>query len=169
MPINQATLRRSSQTFTAGRTLNEARRSGAPTAFLSHSHKDAVLAKGLQVYLRQQGWNVYIDWEDTAMPDRPNRETADRIRRKIVDFDLFLFLATYNSMTSRWCPWELGYADGKKMNDSILIVQTTDDHGASYGSEYLQLYRRVDNATGGGVGAFDLTGSGPLLTGTIRP
>ncbi len=169
MPITQATLRRVSQTTATSRTLNEARRSGAPTAFLSHSHKDAVLAKGLQVYLRQQGWDVYIDWEDTAMPERPNRETADRIRRKIVDLDLFLFLATYNSMTSRWCPWELGYADGMKPNDGILIVQTTDDHGASYGSEYLQLYRNVDHANGGGIGAFDATGRGRLLTGTGRP
>lgn len=127
MPLSQSTLRQASHLTRVRKSLSEARLTGYPTAFLSHSHKDAALAKGLQNFLQQQGWDVYIDWEDTAMPDRPNRETANRVQTKIVELDLFLFLATQNSMASRWCPWELGYADGKKSNDSILIVQTADD------------------------------------------
>ncbi len=123
------------------------------TAFLSHSHKDSRLAKSLQAFLNAQGWEVYIDWEDTSMPDSPTRETAEKIQFKIRDLDWFLFLGTQNSMKSRWCPWEIGYADGVKSVDTILVIATSDDSG-TYGSEYMQLYRHIDPAQGGGFGAF---------------
>ncbi len=77
------------------------------------------------------------------MPETPNRETAARIKQKIVDLDYFLFLATANSMSSRWCPWEIGYADGKKQIDRILMLPTTDGN-RTHGNEYLQLYRRIE-------------------------
>jgi hypothetical protein len=133
----------------------EAKALGRQTAFLSHSHHDNVLAKGVQEFLQDMGWIVYIDWEDTAMPPVPDRTTAARIKEKIVELDWFLFLATENSMASRWCPWEIGYADGKKQYDKILIIPTLDDLGRAHGNEYLQLYRRVSDATVGGAGAFD--------------
>lgn len=52
------------------------------------------------------------------MPERPNKETAQRIQGKIREIDYFLFLATENSGASRWCPWEIGYADSQKPADS---------------------------------------------------
>jgi hypothetical protein len=125
------------------RTLNEAQTLGVKTAFLCHSHHDADLAKGLVQLLTEAGWRVYIDWQDAEMPEVPNRETAERIQHKIVDLEYFLFLATSNSMSSRWCPWEIGYADGKKHIDHILVIPTTDGT-RTHGNEYLQLYRRVD-------------------------
>ena len=99
---------------------------GQKTAFLCHSHKDRVLAEGLQVWLREQGMDLYIDWQDATMPERPSKETGDRLRHRIVQTDWFLFLATANSMSSRWCPWELGYADGKKHIDRIVVIPTQD-------------------------------------------
>lgn len=114
------------------------------TAFLCHSHLDKELAEGLQVWLAEQGVDLYIDWKDSTMPDTPDRETAQRIQRRIVGSDWFLFLATANSKASRWCPWELGYADGKKNLNQIAIVPTADGRG-TYGNEYLQLYRRLDS------------------------
>jgi hypothetical protein len=95
------------------------------------------------VLLEEAGWHVYVDWADGAMPETPTRETAVQIQRKIVDLDFFLFLATANSMRSRWCPWEIGYADGKKPINRILILPTADG-AVTHGSEYLQLYRRID-------------------------
>jgi hypothetical protein len=47
-------------------------------------------------------------------------------------------------MASRWCPWELGYSDGIKGKDWIIVIPTTDSSGISYGNEYMQLYRRID-------------------------
>ena len=114
------------------------------TAFLCHSHLDKELAEGLQVWLAEQGVDLYIDWKDSTMPETPDRETAQRIQRRIVVSDWFLFLATANFKASRWCPWELGYADGKKNLNQIAIVPTADGRG-TYGSEYLQLYRRLDS------------------------
>ncbi len=114
------------------------------TAFLCHSHLDKELAEGLQVWLAEQGVDLYIDWKDSTMPETPDRETARRIQSRIVTSAWFLFLATANSKASRWCPWELGYADGKKNLNQIAIVPTADGRG-TYGNEYLQLYRRLDS------------------------
>ena len=52
------------------------------------------------------------------------------------------FLVTANTGQSRWCPWELGYADGTKENKKIVVIGTCDQHGI-YGNEYLDLYRRI--------------------------
>lgn len=131
-------------------------RSAAPnqrTAFLCHSHHDRVLALGLQALLKQHGMDLYIDWQDSAMPDTPSAETAQRLRTRIQQCNWFLLLATHQSMASRWCPWELGHADGTKANDRILVVPTHDG-SSSYGSEYINLYRRVDFASDGRLAAF---------------
>jgi hypothetical protein len=158
MAVSQATLRaygaKEGHEKSAAMVAN-AKRAGLQTAFLSHSHKDADLAKGVQGFLKSHGWDVYIDWEDTAMPAVPDRTTANRIRTKIVELDWFLFLATDNSMASRWCPWELGYADGKKVHDRIMIIPTTNSYGVAYGNEYLQLYRQVTDTTDKDFAAFD--------------
>lgn len=126
------------------RSLDEALGKGSTTAFLCHSHKDQGLVLGLEATLRNAGWNVYIDWQDTTMPDTPDQITAAKIQEKIRRLDYFLFLATDNSMASRWCPWEIGYADGVKSLERILIIPTTDA-GKNYGNEYLSLYRQIDN------------------------
>lgn len=126
---------------------------GQTTAFLCHSHLDRTLALGLQELLRQNGMDLYIDWQDSSMPDRPSAETASMLRRRIQACQWFIFLATSNSMASRWCPWELGHADGTKQNERILLVPTHDGT-STHGSEYLNLYRRVEVASGGGLAAF---------------
>jgi len=114
------------------------------TVFLSHSHKDKELAKGFQKLLALYEIYVYIDWQDSTLPDTPNRETADRIKEKIRNLDLFILLATNNALSSRWCPWEIGVADSAKDYESILILPIVDDNGEFKGNEYLQLYRRIE-------------------------
>jgi hypothetical protein len=126
------------------RSLVEARGLGFKTAFLSHSHHDAELVMGCIRLLEGAGWSVYVDWRDGEMPSVTNRDTARRIQQAIDGHDLFLFLATENSMASRWCPWEIGYADAKKQHERIVVIPTSDPQGKSRGSEYLQLYRHVD-------------------------
>lgn len=117
---------------------------GRDTAFLSHSHLDRQLAEGLKTYLKERGWNVYIDWLDESMPDKVSSATAVKLKEKIRECDLFLFLATYNSCKlSRWCPWEIGIADGEKGTGKIIIIPTRDDNGHEYGNEYLGIYRKI--------------------------
>lgn len=126
-------------------SFGEARQRGLRTAFLCHSHKDAVYVEGLLVLLREAGWNVYVDWKDNSMPEVPNTQTAANIRGRIRDCDYFLFLATPNACVSRWCPWEIGVADGIKNHANILVIPTRNGQ-TYYGNEYLGLYRRIDLA-----------------------
>ncbi len=110
-------------------------------AFLCHSHKDSELVEGLLEVFQRIGIDLYVDWKDNDMPDTPNEETARKIKDHITGSQVFLFLATANAKASRWCPWELGYADtGIK---KIFIIPTTDGSN-SYGNEYLQLYPKID-------------------------
>lgn len=137
------------------RSLSEARAQGLKTAFLCHSHHDAQLVRGIITLLDETGWRVYVDWADESMPETPTRETAMIIKRKIVELNYFLFLATPNSMSSKWCPWEIGFADGKKDINTIMIIPTLDSSGRWHGSEYLQLYRKIDEAPSGGLAVWD--------------
>jgi len=146
MAIELSTLTEAARRATTTRstiTLEEARASGRKTVFLCHSHGDETYVRGFVQLLRDAGWDAYVDWMDDAMPASPNRTTALRIQQRIRQSDFFMFLATPNSVASRWCPWEIGFADGVKPIDTIMVVQTRSD-GRSYGNEYLQLYRHVD-------------------------
>jgi len=152
MPISQADLRNAARQ--SGSQTVIVKRASQRTAFLCHSHLDRELALGLQAVLRQHGLDLYIDWQDSTMPASPTGETADKLRQRIVNCEWFLFLATANSMSSRWCPWELGYADGKKPNEKIAVVPTRDGQ-TTHGNEYLQLYRRIEPDVYGGFGIFN--------------
>jgi len=158
MPISIDTLRSASSRSgfaKSASTLTEARSLGVRTAFLCHSHDDARMVQGLLNLFQEDGWRVYVDWQDPAMSEKPTRETAEKIQLAIKVMDYFLFLATPNSVASRWCPWEIGYADGEKAVDHIQIIPTTDRPGSWYGNEYLQLYRKIDEAKDGKLGVWN--------------
>jgi len=113
--------------------------------FLSHSHRDKDLAEGFAKILGDCGVCIYLDWRDPTLPDVTNKETAERIKEKIKKLDLFILLATDNALSSRWCPWEIGIADGSKDYEFILIVPVVDDDDKEFkGNEYLQIYRRIE-------------------------
>lgn len=167
MAILQDSMRAAGATVlrSRARSLSEARTLGLRTAFLCHSHHDRQLAEGLVNMLAEKGLLLYVDWSDAEMPERPNGETASRIRNKIRELDLFLFLATANSASSRWCPWELGYADGVKALERIIIVPTAERYGPEHGNEYMQLYRRLEPTSTNDLGIFPagLTTGGVLV------
>ena len=124
------------------------------TIFLSHSHKDKNLVEGLIAYFETLGIAIYVDWNDTQMPRITNRVTAEQIKKKIDDLNLFMVLATKNALVSKWVPWEVGVADQLKGEERVLIIPVADNSGNFDGSEYLQLYRRVEPAEAGGYGVF---------------
>lgn len=93
MPISIGVLRSASSRFIkTAHSLQEARSLRLRTVFLCHSHEDEQLVKGLITLFHEQGWRVYVDWQDAAMPDSPTRETAARIQQKIRELDYFYFL-----------------------------------------------------------------------------
>jgi len=163
MAIKQLNLRAAatrSPRVVIAKSLNEALSKSQQTAFLCHSHKDKNMVRGLQNLLNENGWNVYIDWLDEELSASPDKETAKKIKNKIDQLTWFLFLATANSTSSRWCPWEIGYADAIKRHEAILIIPTEDDNGVWHGNEYLQLYRQITDASDqvarkSGLAAFD--------------
>lgn len=65
------------------KSLTEAATRGKQSAFLCHSHKDKELAEGLVVLLAENGWELYVDWKDHEMPEKPNKDTAANIKKKI--------------------------------------------------------------------------------------
>lgn len=113
----------------------------AKSAFLCHSHKDETLVRGLVALFQEAGIDLYVDWKDHAMPETPNAETATKIQDAIKARGLFFFLATANAKASRWCPWEIGYADSSLRK---IFIIPTEDWSGTYGSEYLQLYSHID-------------------------
>lgn len=169
MAISVYQLRQASQRFSRQkyRGIDEAVASRKQTAFLCHSHHDAELVKGLIQLMNDAGWDVYVDWLDNSMPNRPNKITALNIKKRIRDCDWFIFLATQNSMASRWCPWEIGVADGIKSNEQIVIVPTSD--GASTrGNEYLELYRSMEPTTTGSLALYDPGNNNGILLRNLR-
>jgi hypothetical protein len=149
------------------KSLNEALVLNIKTAFLCHSHKDKDLAEGLQVIFQEHGLKLYIDWQDVEMPDEPDKTTADCIKSKIKSLDLFIFLATPNSIESNWCPWEIGYADAAKYNNDIIIIVTQDKSGNFYGNEYLRLYKQISETDTGGYALFEVDSENGILLKNI--
>lgn len=81
--------------------------------FLSHSNQDSDLAKGFVNQAHELGINVYFDLYDSTLTLPPSSDTAMKLRNRIQAAAHFILLATKNSVAgSRWCPWELGCADG---------------------------------------------------------
>lgn len=111
--------------------------------FLSHSHHDKILAKGLRNQFASLGIKLYVDWLDLTMPVITDRTTANKIKERINNCDHVLVLATKNALTSKWVPWEIGVADIQKTPSRISIIPVVDRSGAFHGNEYLQLYRKI--------------------------
>lgn len=138
--------------------------------FLSHSHKDKDLVEGLIAYFESLGISIYVDWNDTEMPRITNRATAAKIKKQIDDLDVFMVFATKNALASKWVPWEVGVADQVKGEPRVLIIPVADDSGQFNGSEYLQLYQRLEIATNGNYAVFEpfRTTDGILLENQMR-
>ncbi len=142
------------------------------TVFLSHSHKDKELVKGLIELLAEQGIYIYVDWNDSDMPRITSGETAKKIKERIKELQLFFFLATENGLNSKWCPWELGVADSFKRWEDILIIPVADPSGKFKGNEYLQIYRHLELTCDGKVYVVDpdfhKTGISYLSESTVK-
>jgi hypothetical protein len=126
------------------------------TVFISHKHSDLQSIgdmndlKGLLDYLKST-YNVvpYIDSMDKRMPKETCAETANRIKYVIDACNKFLLLATNKALASKWCNWEVGIADKKKLpTQDMAILPMLDNNDALYdGNEYLELYPYLESST----------------------
>ncbi|POA27745.1 MULTISPECIES: toll/interleukin-1 receptor domain-containing protein [unclassified Pseudomonas] len=113
--------------------------------FISHSSKDQELVLGVMEVIANHGGVPYIDEIDPAMPTHTSEETADLLKTRIAECKRFVLLTTPNSKDSRWVPWELGVADGKKGVNRIAIFGASDnvDDDSWSSWEYMGLYPRI--------------------------
>lgn len=121
---------------------------GYKTIFLSHSHLDASYVLKTRKFFENLGIKIYVDWADEYMPKQTCGDTATKIKEKIRGNNFFVFLATDNSIISRWCNWEVGYGDSYKFSEykeenRILILPLASNRRDWEGNEYLQLYPYV--------------------------
>jgi hypothetical protein len=144
----------------AARNILESFSAARLSIFLSHSHTDKKIVEGWIRKLALLGVEMYVDWNDSSMPRETNRETADKIKQRISEVDLFVVLATNAALESKWVSWEIGIADQAKGESKVLLAPVVPKSGTWEGNEYLQLYRTIQ--------LFD-TGESAGKPGVIRP
>jgi hypothetical protein len=147
--ISQARLQSNNLSFKSilEGALNEDRLEQSVSVFLSHSHLDKDMIEAGIVYFKGISVSMYVDWEDDSMPNSTSGITAARIKQKIRINDKFILLATNNAVASKWCNWELGIGDIRKLkNDNLAIIPLADNDGKWAGNEYLQMYPRIEEA-----------------------
>lgn len=117
------------------------------SVFLSHKHSEKEIIKQVVTLLKKLRTDVYIDWLDTEMPKNTNGDTATRIKEKIRESNKFIFLATEDAISSKWCNWELGYGDANKYPKNMAIMPITEKEDNVFsGNEYLQIYPIITSA-----------------------
>lgn len=124
------------------------RYSAQKTIFLSHSHadlEDGSVDKAI-VFLRKLGVIVYIDSNDASLPPTTDTETANKLKERIKVCDKFILLASNNSISSKWCNWELGIGDVNKYINHIALFPLADNTGYWNGAEYLTIYPRIEES-----------------------
>ena len=114
--------------------------------FISYSSKDLAYAKKFAELLKDNGFGVYIDNNDSLL-DKNNvtEETAKRLERVLRCSASLIYLFTDNSAESFWCPWEIGYMTGSG-EGKCLIAPVFDDEKAKTmmtHREYLKIYPKV--------------------------
>lgn len=111
--------------------------------FLSHSYLDREEVLSLVQLFNRCDYSVYVDWIEDYQLDRNNvsADTAELLRQRMNESRGLAYLATGNSTNSKWCPWELGYFDGKSGNARCCILPILNYTSHTYqGQEYLGLY-----------------------------
>ena len=133
-------------------TLNERRmfseNTSTTSVFLSHSHHDKALIVKAKTFFENLGISIYVDWADETMPEKTNGITAQKIKRQIYKNDKFVLLATNSAITSKWCNWEVGIGDSYKLSSrKIALLPLAENSGTWNGSEYLQIYPRIEKGS----------------------
>lgn len=88
--------------------------------FISHNSKDEDKIVGFFKTLNSLGYVAYIDWVNDKYDLKRewcNAATAQVIKERINQSHVFILYLSQQTLSSQWCPWELGYADalGKKV------------------------------------------------------
>ncbi len=143
--IRQAAREAKEQRIVINESVTHFETAGRYNLFISHSFSDKELVAGFYHLFNRAGYKVYIDWiEDDKKLNRSRvtSDTAALIKSRINASEGTAYVSTSNSTSSKWCPWELGVADGMKGKVCILPVM----NNSFKGQEYLGLYPYLEYA-----------------------
>lgn len=89
---------------------------------------------------------MYVDWMVDTQLDRSNitANTATSLRERMDDCQGLAYVATANISNSKWCPWELGYVDGKHNGRCAILPVLENKMSEFNGQEYLGMYPYID-------------------------
>lgn len=121
-----------------------------PMVFLSHKHDEINILQGATGFLKEEGFDIYLDWMDEDMPAYTNDETAKKLKLKIKVANKFILLATPNAINSKWCNWELGLGDAAKYIEHIALLPIDMTTQSFKGAEYLKIYPYIEFENGNG-------------------
>lgn len=113
--------------------------------FISHSFLDKKLILTLLDMFNKSDYSVYVDWLDDPNLDRNNvtSNTASIIKNRIMQCKGLSYIATANIVNSKWCPWELGLADGLH-SGKACILPILKEGNSFRGTEYIGIYPYIE-------------------------
>jgi hypothetical protein len=137
--------------------------------FLSHSYDDRKIILGAKKFIEDKGYSVYVDWieEPKLNRNKVNKETAAALRSCMDICRCLIYAYSPSVGNSKWCPWELGYFDGKK--GRAFVMPIIDEPSQSYtGVEYVGLYSMIteEEATDGTMNLYVVTNNGYVWLST---
>jgi hypothetical protein len=88
--------------------------------FISYSRRDMAAADALVMALECEGFEIAIDRRDLPYGEEWQKELADFIRGS----DAVVWLVSPDSVTSKWCNWELGEVG--RLNKRLVPVKMRD-------------------------------------------
>ena len=94
--------------------------------FISHNSRDESEIVDLYKKLNQQGYVAYVDWVNDKFDLKRqwcNATTAQIIKERIKQSQAFILFLSESTLSSQWCPWELGYADALDKKIKAVFAQ----------------------------------------------
>lgn len=88
--------------------------------FISYSRRDVVAAEALVAALENENFEITIDRRDLPYGEEWQEELGDFIRGS----DTVVWLVSPDSVTSKWCKWELGVVE--RFNKRLVPVRIRD-------------------------------------------
>lgn len=74
------------------------------------------------------------------MPAYTCGKTAENNKKRIIQYDKFILVATERAISSKWCNWELGFGDAQKYESEKIALFPICNNGQDWsGSEYLEI------------------------------
>ena len=109
--------------------------------FISYNIHDKTIIRGLYNELTELGYRVYVDFIIDRDLNRSNvtLETAQTIRRRLLNSKSLVYAQSPTAAMSKWMPWELGVVDGHTKQCAVLPILLHGFEGYSK-QEYLKLY-----------------------------